>query len=196
VEALLAFCGLDEAKHEGPGGALSSLHDARRLLEAQLGMLRLRAANDLEGGNLAANDNEGGADVQDTDGNGGDALAAAAAAAAAAAEEEEECNSADGDGDGGEEGGEDDAASAVGGEACDEATWAILAHLLGFAHTFEPSHCARILYASLGPALLSRPTLLDCVRPLVATLARAALLSSRLNFATEVAPYRGDVGEM
>ena len=41
---------------------------------------------------------------------------------------------------------------------------------------------------SLSPALLSRPTLLDRVRPLVATLARAALLSSRLNFATEVSP--------
>ena len=121
----------------------------------------------------------------------GEALATAPAAAEEEEEEEEEeedCSSADDGEGGGEDGGEDEAAWAAGGEACDEATWAILAHLLGFAHAFEPSHCARVLYDSLSPALLSHPTLLDRVRPLVATLARAALLSSRLNFATEVAP--------
>ena len=35
--------------------------------------------------------------------------------------------------------------------ACDEAAWAVLQRLLGFQHTFEPSHCARLLYSVLSP---------------------------------------------
>ena len=271
VGALLSFCGLDEGL-----GMRSSLHDTRDLLEARLGMLRLRAAND-----------HGGAATSPPAVGLEDATVAAAAAAAvaqycftigtpppppawfcplskllmldpvcltddpeeisyssAALEEwlatkgsinpatgapldvpvlripnflmakqvrtlleahpqlqqltatprtapaatvEEEYGSVDGDGD------EDDAASSVGGDACDDATWEILSRLLGFEHTFEPSHCARILYLSLGPALLQDDGThiehtLSRVRPFVAALARAALLSSRLNFATEVWP--------
>ena len=77
MDALLAFCDLDEAsaRHEGPGAPsppqlspseLRSLHDARmgarKLLEEQLGMLRLRAANDRGGGD---DDDDGDSDDGD-----------------------------------------------------------------------------------------------------------------------------------
>eukprot|EP00961_Rhodomonas_salina_P172984 2332443-Rhodomonas_salina.1 len=39
-------------------------------------------------------------------------------------------------------------------EACDEATWEILEHVLGFRHSFEQSHCPWLLYTALAPALL------------------------------------------
>ena len=153
--ALLAFCGLDESL-----GMLSSLHDTRDLLEARLGMLRLRAANDHGGAAAIAAAAAAAAQLPRVGVEDATVAAAAPAAAAAAVEEEEECSSIEGDGDE-----DDDAASSVGGGACDEATWEILSRLLGFEHTFEPSHCARILYLSLGPALRRDDATLSRVRP-------------------------------
>ena len=96
-------------------------------------------------------------------------------------EEDGEVSSADGD---------DDDASTAGGDACDKLTWAVLEKLLGFQHTFEASHCARLLYSSLLDAVVAqcaRSVTRTSLRPFVEKLAREALINST-NFAVEVWP--------
>jgi hypothetical protein len=39
-------------------------------------------------------------------------------------------------------------------KACDEVTWAVLEHLLGFRHSFDSSQCPWVLYSALTPALV------------------------------------------
>ena len=74
----------------------------------------------------------------------------------------------------------------------------VLEKLLEFRHTFEASHCARLLYSSLlGVVVRGRARALADValRPFIEKLAREYLINST-NFAVEVWPLIREAGGM
>ena len=141
VDELLEFCGV----------ALSddSFHNIRDLLESSLGMLRLRlvGADKGDAETSAATDEVGyaaEADQPQGDYSGDDSEFESAE------EEDPEARDTsvivvDDDEEDDDDGDED---------ACDKTTWELLERLLGFRHTFEPTHCPWLLYSVLTPALL------------------------------------------
>ena len=149
-------------------------HDTRNLLEEELGMLRLKEPS-ADSGEKEARHPE----APDDAGEG--------------AEEAEEPH---------EEGDEDEVESSAGEDACDEATWRVLARLLGFQHQLDPIHCPRLLYTVLTPVLVdlengsAKAPLTSRVLPFITKLARVALVGgsdgacsgSALHFTKEVWP--------
>ena len=192
-DALLEFAGVTLAE--------PSFHATRSLLEERLGMLRLRAVSAAEGEKAAARALQ---EQQPAEGAGAESTEAVGS-------ESEDGSEHDDD--------DDDVYSTRDEEAdslaCDEATWEVLQHLLGFQHTFQPSHCPRLLYVALAPDLLDSAAKADGtshgsrehrhdemapsstaqqVRPFLEKLARGAIASNGLDFASAVWPLVAKTG--